>query len=147
MKDETMRYDFASYICTDPDCLQFCKKERQRVWWYLQVIDDEILEQYDGEEGRFITAYINNDYINGRSLRHAIDGISVVEATIDLDDYKDDNIEQCLHHFGYSMTGNCRFVDIKEECEDDWEQLCCEFLFEEMIPELLENEQVALLRF
>lgn len=146
MNDRTMLHDFASYQCTDPDCLQFCKKEGQRIWWYYQVIDDEILEKYEGDEKRFIRAYINNEHINGRSIRQAVDGISAVAATIDLDEYKDDDIERCLHHFGYSMQGDCRFVDIKEECEDDWDQLCCEFLFEEMIPELLENEQIPLLR-
>lgn len=147
MSDRTMLHNFSSYICTDPDCLQFCKKEGQRIWWYFQVIDDEILSHYDGDEECFIRAYNNNDYINGRSIRQSIDGISIVSATIDLDDYTDDDIEQCLHHFGYSMTGDCRFEDIRENYGDNWEQLCCEYLFEEMLPELLENEQIPLLRF
>lgn len=147
MKDETLLYDFSSYECTDSDCLQFCKKEGQRIWWYFQIIDDELIEKYDGDKEGFISAYNSNEHINGRSIRQAVNSISAVAATIDLDDCIDDDIERCLHHFGYSMTGDCRFVDIKEEFEDDWEQLCCEFLFEEMIPELLENEQIALLRF
>lgn len=146
MKDETMFYNFLSYECTDSDCLQFCKKGGQRVWWYFQIIDDELLERYEGDEERFISAYNNNEHIDSRSIRQAVNGISAVAATIDLDDFKDDDIERCLHHFGYSMQGDCRFLDIKKDCRDNWEQLCCEFLFEEMIPELLENEQIELLR-
>lgn len=141
-----MRHDFASYICTDPDYLQFCKKEEQRKWWYFQIIDKDILDRYEGEEELFISAYNRDEYINGRSIRKVVDGISCISATIDLDECSDDEIERCLHHLGYSITGDCRSVNIKEECGDDWEQLCCEFLFEEMIPELLENEQIALLR-
>ena len=146
MKDEKMLHDFASYECTDPDCLQFCKKEGQRIWWYFQIIDDELLERYEGDEERFILEYNGNEYINGRSVRQAVDSISAVAATIDLDDYKDDNIERCLYSFGYSMQGDRRFVDIKEDCGDNWEQLCCESLFEEMIPELLENKLIELIR-
>ena len=142
MKGKIMRYDFASYKCTNPDCLQFCKKEGQRVWWYFQIIDKELLARYNGDEKRFISEYNSDKRINGRSIRQMVDGISSVAATIDLDEYNNNDIEKCLHQFGYSIQGDCRFVDIKKECEDNYNQLCCEFLFEDMIPELLNNEQL-----
>lgn len=139
MKDEIMRYDFVSYECTDPDSLQFCKKEGSRVWWYFQVIDDTLLGRYKGDAKRFISDYNRDEHINGISIRKTVDGTSSVAATISLDEYSNDEIEQCLHQFGYSMQGDCRFVNIKENSDDNYEQLCCEFLFEEMIPELLNN--------
>ena len=58
-------YDFKSLICTDPDCLQFAKKENGHSWWYIQIIDHNILDEYEGHEEDFITAYENGAIVNG----------------------------------------------------------------------------------
>lgn len=61
----------------------------------------------------------------------------VVSASVDLNDYKEKQIERCINSFGYTIIGDSRFIDIKKEERYNWQQLCCECLFEEMIPELL----------
>ena len=100
------KYDLSSYICTDPDCQQYGRKESNYCWHYIQCVDD----------GPFN---------------------AVVSATIDLHDYKEREIERCINTYGYTILGDNRFVDIKKEYRYNWQQLCCECLFEEMIPELL----------
>lgn len=61
----------------------------------------------------------------------------VVSASVDLNHYKEIEIEQCINAFGYTIIDDKRFIDIKKEKGYAWQQLCCECLFEEMIPELL----------
>ena len=61
----------------------------------------------------------------------------VVSGSVDLNDYKEAQIERCITPFGYKIVGDSRFVDINKEEGYDWQQLCCECLFEGMISELL----------
>lgn len=61
----------------------------------------------------------------------------VISASVDLNDYKETQNGKCLNSFGYTIIGDSRFIDIKRKEGYDWQQLCCECLFEEMIPELL----------
>ena len=98
-------FDLSSYVCTDPECLQFAKEENEHCWHYIQRVDDCPFHE-------------------------------VISASVDLNHYKEIEIEQCINAFGYTIIGDSRFIDIKKE-ESDWRQLCCECLFEEMIPELL----------
>jgi hypothetical protein len=66
---------------------------------------------------------------------------------IDLDDYKESVIERCVNTFGYTIGGGRGFIDLNsEEFKEDKVMLCCESLFEDMLPELLTNEQINLLR-
>ena len=58
-------YDFKSLICTDPDCLQFAKKEDDHRWWFIQIIDRDILDEYEGREEEFAQAYENGAIVNG----------------------------------------------------------------------------------
>lgn len=140
-------YDFKSLICTDPDCLQFAKKENEHSWWYIQIIDRKILDEYEGHEEDFATAYENGAIVNGIDIRHAVNTYSIVSALIDLDDYKESDIEQCINTFGYTIRERCNFIDLnREELKEDKVMLCCESLFENMLPELLANEQINLLR-
>lgn len=145
MNTDRFLYDFSSYICTDPDCLQFGKKETESCWHYLQVIDDAILSSFDGDSAAFVAAYENNSIINDKDIRKTVNGDSIVDASIDLNDYTEKEIESYIHGFGYSLRNNSHFVNIKEEYGDDWKQLCCEYIFEQLIPELLTNEQIQLL--
>lgn len=140
-------YDFKSLICTDPDCLQFAKKENGHSWWYIQIVDRNILDEYEGREDDFATAYENGTIVNGIDIRHAVNTYSKVSASIDLDDYKESDIEQCINTFGYTIRERCNFIDLnREEFKEDKVMLCCESLFEDMLPELLTNEQINLLR-
>ena len=139
-------YDFKSLICTDPDCLQFAKKENEHSWWYIQIIDHNILDEYEGHEEDFITAYENGAIVNGIDIRHAVNTYSKVSASIDLDDYKESEIERCINTFGYTIGRGRNFIDLnREEFKEDKVMLCCESLFEDMLPELLTNEQIKLL--
>jgi hypothetical protein len=99
-------FELSSYVCTDPDGLQFGKKVNEYCWHYIQVIDDGPFHK-------------------------------VILASVDLNDYSETQIEQCIHSFGYTIIGDSHFINIKKEKGYDWQQLCCECLFEEMIPELL----------
>ena len=140
-------YDFKSLICTDSDCLQFAKKENDHSWWYIQIIDRNILDEYEGHEEDFATAYENGAIVNGIDIRHAVNTYSKVSASIDLDDYKESEIERCINAFGYTIRERCSFIDLnREEFKEDKVMLCCESLFEDMLPELLTNEQINLLR-
>ena len=140
-------YDFKSLICTDPDCLQFAKKENEHSWWYIQIIDRNILDEYEGNEENFATAYENGAIVNGIDIRHAVNTYSKVSASIDLDDYKESEIERCINTFGYTIGRDCNFIDLnREEFKEDKVMLCCESLFEDMLSELLTNEQINLLR-
>lgn len=140
-------YNFKSLICTDPDCLQFAKKENDHSWWYIQIINRIILDEYEGHEEDFATAYENGAIVNGIDIRHAVNTYSKVSASIDLDDYKESDIEQCINTFGYTIKERCNFIDLnREEFKEDKVMLCCESLFENMLPELLTNEQINLLR-
>ena len=94
-------YDFKSLICTDPDCLQFAKKENEHSWWYIQIIDRKILDEYEGHEEDFAKAYENGAIVNSIDIRHAVNTYSTVSASIDLDDYKESVIERCINTFGY----------------------------------------------
>ena len=139
-------YDFKSLICTDPDSLQFAKKENDHSWWYIQIIDHNILDEYEGHEEDFITAYENGAIVNGIDIRHAVNTYSKVSASIDLDDYKESEIERCINTFGYTIGRSRNFIDLnREEFKEDKVMLCCESLFEDMLPELLTNEQIKLL--
>ena len=140
-------YDFKSLICTDPDCLQFAKKENDHSWWYIQIIDRNILDKYKGYKEVFATAYENGAIVNGINIRHAVNTYSKVSASIDLDDYKESDIEQCINTIGYTIRGDSNFIDLnREEFKDDKVMLCCESLFEEMLSEILTNEQIKLFR-
>ena len=140
-------YDFKSLICTDPDCLQFAKKENDHSWWFIQIIDRNILDEYEGHEEDFATAYENGAIVNGIDIRYSVNTYSKVSASIDLDDYKESEIERCINAFGYTIRERCSFIDLNsEEFKEDKVMLCCESLFEDMLPELLTNEQINLLR-
>ena len=140
-------YDFKSLICTDPDCLQFAKKENEHSWWYIQIIDRNILDEYEGHEVDFATAYENGAIVNGIDIRHAVNTYSKVSASIDLDDYNESDIERCINRFGYTVRGDCNFTNLnREEFKEDKVMLCCESLFEEMLPEMLTNDQIKLIR-
>jgi hypothetical protein len=39
----------------------------------------------------------------------------VVSASVDLNHYKEIEIEQCINAFGYTIIGDKRFIDIKKE--------------------------------
>jgi hypothetical protein len=139
-------YDFKSLICTDPDCLQFAKKENDHSWCYIQIIHHNILDEYERHEEDFITAYENGAIVNGIDIRHAVNTYSKVSASIDLDDYKESEIERCINTFGYTIGRGRNFIDLnREEFKEDKVMLCCESLFEDMLPELLTNEQIKLL--
>ena len=66
-------------------------------------------------------------------------------ASIDLSIYSEEEIESYIHGYGFSLKNNPHFINIKEECGDDWKQLCCEYIFEQLIPELLTYEQFELM--
>ncbi len=147
--NETLRrsdFDLSSYICTDPDCLQFVKKETECCWHYIQVIDDSILSSFNGDSTAFVAAYDNKSIINSVDIRKAINGDSIVAASVDLNDYSEDEIESYINGFGYSLRNGSKLTNIKEECGDEWKQLCSEFIFEQLISEMLTNEQIKLMR-
>ena len=140
-------YDFKSLICTDPDSLQFAKKVNDHSWWYIQIIDRNILDEFEGHEENFATAYENGTIVNGIDIRHAVNTYSKVSALIDLNDYKESDIERCINTFGYTIGGDRDFIDLNsEEFKSNKVMLCCESLFEDMLSELLTNEQINLLR-
>jgi hypothetical protein len=104
------------------------------------------LDEYEGHEEDFITAYENGAIVNGIDIRHAVNTYSKVSASIDLDDYKESEIERCINTFGYTIGRGRNFIDLnREEFKEDKVMLCCESLFEDMLPELLTNELIKLL--
>ena len=120
MNIENTHTDLSSYICTDPDCLQFGKKENEHCWHYIQVIDDAILGSFEGDSIAFVTAYEKQSVMNGIDVRKAINSDSIVSASIDLKDYSEYEIESYIHRFGYTLRKSSQFINIKEECGDDW---------------------------
>ena len=105
------------------------------------------MDEYEGHEEDFATAYENGAIVNGIDIRYSVNTYSKVSASIDLDDYKESEIERCINAFGYTIRERCSFIDLnREEFKEDKVMLCCESLFEDMLPELLTNEQINLLR-
>ena len=100
--------------------------------------------QYDRKRAKKATHVLA--IVNGIDIRHAVNTYSKVSASIDLDDYKESEIERCINTFGYTIGRGRNFIDLnREEFKEDKVMLCCESLFEDMLPELLTNEQIKLL--
>lgn len=133
MNDALARYDFTNFVCTDPDELQFACQENEHCWWFIQVIDARILDLYEGKPDDLAKAYKEGLIVGGIDVRRAINGISTISASIDLYDYTEKEIKNSYHSFDYS-----------DDLDDIF--LKCECLFENNMFELIENEQIELIR-
>ena len=72
-------------------------------------------KKYEGHEEDFATAYKNGTIVNGIDIRYAVNTYSKVSASIDLDDYKESEIERCINTFGYTIRGGRDFIDLNRE--------------------------------
>lgn len=89
-------------ICTDPATLQFGKEVNDSCWYYLQVRDDSVLCKYEDNPNGFVDAYYNDE-----DIRRIIDShTGVYDGEIDLADYTDEEIEDHINAYGYTLIYN-----------------------------------------
>lgn len=122
------RYDLKNMICTDPATLQFGREVSDGCWFYLQVRDDDVLCKYEDNPNGFVEAYYHYE-----DVRRIIDSPTGVYAgEIDLADYTDEEIEDHINAYGYTLnesSTNC----IRNTYGNSWKQICCECIFEQLM--------------
>lgn len=126
------RWDFSSMICCDPDELQFCKQINESIWEFVQITHSKLYDLYNGSPEQFCEAYDGDSVLNGIYVRNAVHGIGgVVCSIIDLNDYKDEEIENYICGYGYTLkdAGSGR-TPIKK-LYGNWQQISCECIFEQ----------------
>lgn len=121
-------YDLKNMICTDPATLKFGKEVSDGCWYYLQVRADSVLCKYEDNPKGFVEAYYNDD-----DVRRIIDSHTGVYAgEIDLADYTDEEIEDHINAYGYTLNGDSSNF-IQNTYGDSWKQICCECIFEQLM--------------
>lgn len=127
------RWDFSSMICCDPDELQFCKQINESTWEFVQVTHSKLYGLYSGEPTQLSEAYKNDVTYKGINVTDAIHckgGITC--GIIDLNDYEDEEIEDYICGYGYTLNDNASNgrTSIKK-LYSNWQQICCECIFEQ----------------
>ena len=112
---------------TDPDTYQFARKVNETTWEYYQLANEEIIKLL--EEVIYKNQSIGQTPIKDRVLNY-INNRSIFKTTsddwyygeIDLDDYDEDEICDCLSAYGESY--------LQGADENTKVQLTCEAIFE-----------------
>lgn len=108
-----------NWFCTDPDCMQFCRKVNETEFEFIQVVwldtcgDDPVAENAKDES----------------------DNYAVCTGYIDLDCYSLNDIECSIYSYGYTLE------TIKEIYGEDVNQIIAECLFEDDY--LYDNHSIA----
>ena len=98
-----------NWFCTDPDCMQYCKKISEKEYKFIQAVwldtcrDDEKAENAKDES----------------------DNYAICSNYIDLDLYSQDDIESSLTSYCYTLDS------VKEIYKDTTNQIIAECLFED----------------
>lgn len=115
------------WVMTDPDTYQFARKVNNTTWEYYQLANEEIIKLL--EEVIYKNQSIGPTPIKDRVLNY-INNRSIFKTTsddwyygeIDLDDYDEDEICDCLSAYGESY--------LQGADENTKVQLTCEAIFE-----------------
>ena len=97
------------WFCTDPDCLQHCKKESETVFSFIQAV---WLDTCEGDE-RAVNAKDDSD------------NYAVCTGYIDLDQHNKEDIEGTISSYGYTMES------VREIYDEEANQIIAECLFED----------------
>lgn len=127
------RWDFSSMICCDPDELQFCKQINESIWEFVQITHSKLYDLYNGSPEQFCEAYDGDSVLNGIHVRNAVHyKRGVVCCIVDLNDYEDEEIEDYICGYGYTLNDNASNgrTSIKK-LYSNWQQICCECIFEQ----------------
>lgn len=115
------------WVMTDPDTYQFARKVNNTTWEYYQLANEEIIKLL--EEVIYNNQSIDPTPLKDRVLNY-INNRSIFKTTsddwycgeIDLDDYDEDEICDCLSAYGESY--------LQGADENTKVQLTCEAIFE-----------------
>ena len=97
------------WFCTDPDCNQYCKKESETEFQFIQSV---WLDTCEGD-------------IKAENAKDEDDNYAVCAGYIDLDLYDEDDIECSLASYGYTLEA------VKDIYGDAANQIIAECLFED----------------
>ena len=90
-------------------------------------MDNAIRHRGDAYKG-FVEAYYNDE-----DVRRIIDSHTGVYAgEIDLADYTDEEIEDHINAYGYTLNGDSSNF-IQNTYGDSWKQICCECIYEQLM--------------
>ena len=107
------------WFCTNPDCLQYCKKENNTEFSFIQAV--------------WLDTY--GDDIRDENAKDESDNYAICTGCIDLDLYSEDDIECAISSYGYTLTS------IKNTYGDDAYQIIAECIFEDYC--LYDNHSIA----
>lgn len=126
------RWDFSSMICCDPDELQFCKQINESTWVFVQVTHPKLYGLYSGEPIQFGDAYGKGVTYNGINVTDAVHNKGgVICGIIDLNDYKDEEIEDYICGYGYTLKDASNGRTPIKKLYGNWQQISCECIFEQ----------------
>ena len=113
--------DLSDIECTDIDNYQFCRHINDTTFEYFQLSDKEWIEQCDewlADNHQRTASDLLKNFLNGRTYPYDWEF-----ATINVNDYDDDELGQYLSGFGGILDG------VTDEVEKN--QLTAECIFEE----------------
>jgi hypothetical protein len=96
------------WFCTDPDCLQFCKKHSETQFEFVQAV---WLDTCDGDT-------------RAENANDESDNYAVCAGFIDFDFYDEEDIKCSINSYGYTMHS------VREIYGEDANQIIAECLFE-----------------
>lgn len=131
-KSSLPRWDFSSMICCDPDELQFGKQINESTWEFVQVTHPKLYNLYNGSPEKFCEAYDGATSLNGIHVRNAIHGRGgAVCGIIDLNDYNDEEIEDYICGYGFTLKDASNGRTPIKTIDGNWQRICCECIFEQ----------------
>lgn len=97
------------WFCTDSDCLQYCKKESDTEFSFIQAVWLDTCK---------------ND-VRAKNAKDESDNYTVCAGSIDIELYNEDDIESSLSSYGYTIES------VKETYGEYANQIIAECLFED----------------
>lgn len=97
------------WICTDPDCMQYCMMINENEYKFIQAVWLDTC----GDDKR------------AENAKDESDNYTVCTGYIDLDLYSEEDMEGSVESYGYTME------TVKEIYGDDYKQIIAECLFED----------------
>ena len=87
---------------------------------------------YNGSPEKFCEAYDGATSLNGIHVRNAIHGRGgAVCGIIDLNDYNDEEIEDYVCGYGFTLKDASNGRTPIKTIDGNWQQICCECIFEQ----------------
>lgn len=110
------------WFCTAPDCMQYCKKESDMKFNFIQAVWLDTC----GDDKR------------AENAKDDSDNYAVCAGSIDINDYTEIEIETSVSSYGYSLD---ELYGSKEFFNEDYNEIIAECLFEDNC--LFDNHSIA----